>query len=147
MNKYDPPGKDPTGYPGPPPPPPPTPAVTLSLCEAIARMEGWGVPNSRSRRNFNPGNICYGNFAKRHGATGSDGRFAIFPSAEVGFKALGELLGAAYSGLTLEEAIKKYAPPNENDTTNYAHLVSQWTGMGLDTVLTPEMCGEGEESA
>ncbi len=39
---------------------------------------------SRSWRNNNPGNIEYGPFARSMGATGTDGRFAKFPSYEAG---------------------------------------------------------------
>jgi hypothetical protein len=42
----------------------------------------------RNRRNNNPGNIEYGPFAKEHGAIGTDGRFAIFPDEETGFRAM-----------------------------------------------------------
>ena len=42
----------------------------------------------RGIRNNNPGNIEYGDWARRHGATGSDGRFAIFESPEQGIAAM-----------------------------------------------------------
>jgi hypothetical protein len=38
---------------------------------------GGGNPGER---NFNPGNIEYGSFARAHGATSSDGRFAVLPA-------------------------------------------------------------------
>jgi hypothetical protein len=76
---------------------------------------------SRSWRNNNPGNINYGDFAKRMGAIGSDGRFAIFPTYETGRKAKEELIfnGKNYKNLPLSEAIARYAPPSENNTSNY----------------------------
>ena len=96
---------------------------------AMARMEGWLDPNSRCRRNRNPGNIEAGRFADAHGATGSDGRFAKFPDDETGFRAMAALLDApAYQGLTIAQAIARWAPPNENDTARYTALVCEWAG-------------------
>ncbi|MBT2142679.1 MULTISPECIES: hypothetical protein [unclassified Rhodanobacter] len=45
--------------------------------------------STRGIRNNNPGNIKYGEFARRHGATGQDSAgFAIFPSAAAGLGAI-----------------------------------------------------------
>ena len=66
-----------------------------AVSSAIAQREGFnarGPKPNRGQRNHNPGNIEYGQFAKDHGATGSDGRFAIFPDAATGYKALDALL-------------------------------------------------------
>jgi hypothetical protein len=108
-----------------------------TLAQAIATMEGfYASDNTRAKRNNNPGNIEYGSFAKRYGATGSDGRFAIFPDAASGFKALeGLLLSPAYIQLTVAEAIAKYAPANENDTKNYIAMVCEWTGLQPTSIL------------
>lgn len=96
---------------------------------AMARMEGWLDPHSRCRRNHNPGNIEAGRFANAHGATGADGRFAKFPDDETGFRAMAALLdGPLYLGLTIEQAISKWAPPNENDTGAYISNVCTWAG-------------------
>ncbi len=103
--------------------------MTVSLLQAIAREEGWGDRHSRCRRNNNPGNIEAGRFADAHGAAGSDGRFAIFPSPEAGFGALRALLsGPAYHGLTVAAAVAKYAPSTENNTALYVEHVCLWTG-------------------
>ena len=108
-----------------------------TLAQAIATMEGfYASQNTRAKRNNNPGNIEYGSFAKRYGATGSDGRFAIFPDAEHGFNALNALLSSpAYRGLTVAQAIAKYAPANENDTQNYIAMVCEWTGLLPTSIL------------
>lgn len=76
-------------------------------------------------RNNNPGNLEYGDFAKRHGAIASDGRFAIFPSLEAGRKAKENLLfnTESYRGRTLSQSIAAYAPSNENDTKAYQKAV------------------------
>lgn len=65
---------------------------------------------SRGDRNNNPGNMEYGDFARKHGAIGSDGRFAIFPDRETGSKAMVSLVQSSnYQGLTLEQFGNKYS--------------------------------------
>lgn len=93
---------------------------------------------SAGLRNNNPGNLEYGAFAKAHGATGSDGRFAIFPSMEAGVAAHEELLDSNYyaKGLdTPRKIIGKYAPASENNQASYlTYLASR--GFGPDSVIT-----------
>lgn len=95
---------------------------------------------SRSWRNNNPGNIEYGDYAKRMGAIGTDGRFAIFPDEETGKKAKSYLIfegngarqlstkgdygsGIGYKDKTLSQAITSYAPPEENPTAVYIRSI------------------------
>jgi len=111
----------------------------MTFLEAIARQEGWLVADSRCRRNRNPGNIRYGEFSMHHGAVGTDGVFAIFPTDEAGFRAMSVLLGAAYRGLTVAQAIAKWAPPTENNTRQYIEDVTEWTGLKPDTELTMDL--------
>jgi hypothetical protein len=99
--------------------------MIYTLCEAIARMEGWLVETSRCRRNHNPGNIRYGSFARRHGAIATDGSFAIFKSDQDGFNAMSELLEAHYLG--------------ETNTGNYINNICEWSGLLPQTVLTKTM--------
>lgn len=77
---------------------------------------------SRSYRNNNPGNIEFNEFSKSLGATGSDGRFAVFPSYDAGRKAQEKLLfeGKNYRDLTLSQAAGRWAPASENDTGAYS---------------------------
>jgi hypothetical protein len=71
---------------------------------------GGGSGGSRGNRNNNPGNIEYGPFARAHGATGSDGRFAIFPDEATGSAAqIALVTGSAYHGLTLDQFGNKYS--------------------------------------
>jgi hypothetical protein len=109
--------------------------------EAIAREEGFNVPGTRPNRNNNPGDIEFGEFAKFHGATGGDPRFAIFPDAASGFAAMRALLHLYYSGLTVAAALNKWAPPVENHTNAYIANVCAWTGLTPETVLTAENIG------
>jgi hypothetical protein len=84
-------------------------------------------------RNNNPGNIEYGDFAKRNGAIGTDGRFAIFPDEATGRRAIASLLQTnKYRNLSMADAVKRYAPPHENDTEAYRAALSRNTGIALD---------------
>jgi hypothetical protein len=115
----------------------------ITFIEAISREEGFGADpmNLPTRRN-NPGDIEDGPFAQAHGALPSDGhRFAHFPDAATGFAALRALLVRDYVGQTLHDALNRYAPPVENDTSSYEANVVSWTGLTPETVLTAELIG------
>ena len=101
----------------------------ITLLQAMARQEGFYSKGTRPNRNNNPGDIEYGAFARAHGATGSDGRFAIFPNAAAGFAAMAALLLRHYQGLTVAQALNKYAPPIENATNVYLSHVCEWAGV------------------
>lgn len=122
--------------------------ATLDYSRVVEAGKGWTkvqlndgtivtVKGDRATRNNNPGNIEYGGFTRSQGAIGSDGRFAVFPTREAGIAAQAALIfsNPNYQDLTLAEAIAKYAPPNENDTTAYANKVSEQSGVSLDTVM------------
>ncbi len=89
------------------------------------------VTSPRNLRNNNPGNIEYGGFAQRHGAIGSDGRFAVFPDLATGMQAEQLLVGVkgkmGYD--TLQSLINNLTPPGENDTDRYIRDVSSRLGM------------------
>ena len=101
---------------------------------------------SRSWRNNNPGNIEYGDFAKRFGAIGTDGRFAIFPTEEAGRKAKEYLIfesnggrqlstkgdygaGLGYKDKTLSQMLTAYAPKEENITNGYIKSILSAVGV------------------
>lgn len=100
---------------------------------STVRREG-----SRAWRNNNPGNIEYGDFARSHGAVGTDGRFAVFPDYETGRQAKYDLLfnTGSYRGLTIEQAINRYAPPSENDSGAYSAEIARAAGVPVGTPLT-----------
>ncbi len=94
------------------------------------------IGGSRSWRNNNPGNLEYGRFAKKHGAIGTDGRFAVFPSEEVGHKAKVALLkSGSYINKTIKGAILRYAPSFENNSAWYANTIAKYAGVSVDTKL------------
>ncbi len=123
-----------------------------TLAEAIGQVEGFnakGVKPNRPQRNHNPGDIEYGDFAKNHGATGTDGRFAIFPDDNTGMAALNALLATKkYADLTLSQAINRFAPPNENNTKGYTEQVAKMTGLAPTTKVSQALQGiSGASSA
>ena len=86
---------------------------------------------ARNWRNNNPGNINFGDFAKRMGAVGTDGRFAVFSTLEQGKNAKEQLLfgnTSRYINLSVSDAISRYAPPNENNTNAYIDAVVRTVG-------------------
>ncbi|MFM5924581.1 MAG: hypothetical protein ACKOPG_10400 [Novosphingobium sp.] len=107
--------------------------------EYTADTKGGSGGATRGMRNNNPGNLEYGPFARQLGATGSDGRFAVFPTFEAGVKAQERLLGGRtyYGGglNTINAILNRYAPPGENPTGNYAAYVSRVTGIPSDQPL------------
>ena len=95
----------------------------------------------RSLRNNNPGNIEYGTFARAHGAVGTDGRFAIFPSMAAGRAAMDSLvrLKVAHGKSTLTSLISSWAPPSDhNNDAAYVASVSRATGIGPNAPLRPD---------
>lgn len=105
--------------------------------DAQERASGGAGKAPRGIRNNNPGNIEYGPFAKRYGATGSDGRFAIFPTMEAGQAAERALLGGYLSSGTdtVRKVINKWAPSSENNTAAYVAAVAKQMGVSPDQAL------------
>jgi hypothetical protein len=114
----------------------------MTFIEAIAKMEGFNAdPKNIPTRDNNPGDIVSGAFTKSHGQSGTDGRFAKFPTPEAGFAALKALLTNHYLGLTVAAAVNRYAPPIENDTNHYIDIVCKLSGLRPETILTAENIG------
>jgi hypothetical protein len=81
--------------------------------------------NTRGFRNNNPGNIRLGNDWKGE-KDGDDQSFEVFTSIEYGIRALFKLIknyASKYQCFTIEDVIKRYAPPSENDTRQYVKSV------------------------
>jgi methyl coenzyme M reductase alpha subunit len=116
----------------------------LTIVQAIANFEGFNIPNSRARRNNNPGNINFGILAEQFGGVletipqgiTEEARFALFPFAEAGWDCLRLLLNKNYLGMTVLDAFNKYAPSTENNTVSYAHYICKETGLALTDTLT-----------
>lgn len=88
---------------------------------------------SRAWRNSNPGNIRYSEFARKMGAIGQAGGFAVFPDEETGMRAISQLLRSdSYNRLTVAGAISRYAPPSENNTAAYHRQIEKLTGLSIN---------------
>jgi len=102
-----------------------------------------GVRQPRSVRTNNPGAIEFGPFAQRHGAIGSDGRFATFPDMATGYGAMDRLLGSyGQRGLnTVTGIIGRWAPraADGNATDAYIGAVSRAIGIHPTAPIPPEM--------
>jgi uncharacterized protein RhaS with RHS repeats len=107
-------------------------------------MEEVRSGGTRAWRNNNPGNMRDTPFSQSHGSLGVSGGFAVFSNEQKGGDALGSLLGTrTYQGLTIDGAINRYAPPNENNTANYQAIVRQQVGLpgdvGMNTLGDDEV--------
>ncbi|MBQ8294171.1 MAG: hypothetical protein IJX89_02180 [Alphaproteobacteria bacterium] len=92
---------------------------------------------TRAWRNCNPGNLRYSDFSRDNGAIGRAGGFAVFPDEATGRNALGELLRSeSYCNLSICAAIRKYAPPHENNTAGYNRHIRKMTGLNINTQIS-----------
>lgn len=83
--------------------------------------------------NNNPGNLRY---AGQAGATQGKGGFAKFATPEAGVKALqNQITLDSNRGHTLESFINKYAPPVENNTSQYIQQAIKNLGVSASTPL------------
>ncbi len=135
--------------------------MAIEIAEVIETGPGWNrvrgtdgniytLQGDYNWRSNNPGNIEYGPFAISQGAIGSgavpQGRergFAIFPTLSAGEEARRALQfeSPRYRDLTIEQAISRYAPPNENNTQAYINAVTRAAGVPAGTKmseLTPQ---------
>ena len=104
----------------------------------VQTADGRSVRRSGARnwRNNNPGNLEYGQWARSYGAIGTDGRFAVFPTLDVGMQAKeGLVFGKNYINLSIRDAIEKYAPSIENNTNMYVSQITNATGANANTIL------------
>lgn len=117
----------------------------LSRVRKYREVKGMGYPDgssetrtggSRAWRNNNAGNIRAGSFANRHGAVGEAGGFAVFPDEATGDAASEALLRTStYSGLTVDEAIARRSPSNENDTTHLQGMIQDISGLSGEEIV------------
>jgi len=96
-----------------------------------------GSNNSRGIRNNNPGNIRWGDEWRGLVPEGqrTDKSFCQFKAPEFGIRAMIIILRnyqSKYGLKTITGIIKRWAPPNENDTQAYIRSVAQATGTDAD---------------
>ena len=100
---------------------------------------------SASWRNNNPGNIINSKFTSENGAVGVAGRFAVFPSEEVGLQATIKLLRSKnYVNLQLRQVYQRWAPKGDgnNNPDAYANHVSKLSGVPLNKRISELNDGE-----
>jgi hypothetical protein len=114
----------------------------MTLQQAIARQEGFGIAGALATTNHNPGNLIWGPFAKARGALANDRGYARFATDEDGWAALTDLLaGPSYEGLTVEAAINKYCPAGNGTLSAgnlpdvYVQHVCEWLDCAPSTII------------
>jgi hypothetical protein len=98
-------------------------------------------------RNNNPGNIMKGSWARRNGAIGDVGKFAIFPDVETGRKAKKALIKGKYGEYeSIRKMIRVYAPKSDNnDPEKYADHIKEWAGLDVDSMKIKDLKPEEME--
>lgn len=91
----------------------------------------------RGIRNNNPGNIVRTSGAWEGEVAGQDAKFKTFATPEQGIAAVGRnLLSYEGKGLnTISGIINRWAPPSENNTSEYVSTVSKALGVSPDAKL------------
>jgi peptidoglycan hydrolase-like protein with peptidoglycan-binding domain len=141
LSSAAPPAPAPTPAPGPTPPAPSTPESGRTAPGTSGTQAGVGnyvvyqdevrAGGTLAWRNTNPGNIIAGSFARNHGAIGSNGRFAVWPTEAAGMDAIVALLRTGtYQSKTVLQAMQTYAPASDNnDPEAYANNIRRMTGI------------------
>lgn len=103
------------------------------LARLIAQEEGFNVAGSLPQRSNNPGDLRHSPHSEHAGDPNGIGRI---DTPEDGWADLERQLRLyAMRGLTLDELVSEYAPPNENDTTRYLTFLCQGLGMSPDDTV------------
>ncbi|WCM21357.1 hypothetical protein NDK50_07890 [Paraburkholderia bryophila] len=118
--------------------------IQLPAARNIPVQEASTSKVSRGIRNNNPGNIEYGAFTRSAGATGSDGRFAVFATMQEGMRATEKLLQSYVSrGYdTIRTMISRWAPGSENNTKAYIEDVAKRLGLSADSKISKNQIGD-----
>ncbi len=95
------------------------------------------IADTRAWRNNNPGNLRQTGFSQRQGSLGAAGGFAVFPDSRAGADALVQLLNTdTYQGLTVNQAIDRFAPAFENNTAGYQSVVRNGLGVSGNVAMS-----------
>lgn len=104
------------------------------LAELISKMEGFGIPGTLPTRNNNPGDLRHSPHSAHPGDPNAIG---VIDNPEDGWADLERQLKLfAARGLSLDEAIYTFAPPNENNTEDYLKFVCQELQCTPDTPVS-----------
>jgi hypothetical protein len=108
------------------------------IAELIAKEEGYGIPGALPTRDFNPGDLRHSPHSF-HSPDAPDAIGQIDNSTDGWNDLVRELDLYVGRGLTVAQAIKEWAPPNENNTTAYLSYVLDGLGVPSDTLLADAM--------
>lgn len=119
------------------------------LASYLGMLLGDNPGAPRGVRNNNRGNIEYGEFARSMGATGTDGRFAIFPTMEAGDKATAELIRRKIEKSGLDTIAKLFLGNGSSlgwlgggadlkDAAGRIAQMSKMTGIGPNQHINPD---------
>jgi hypothetical protein len=105
------------------------------LAQLISRMEGFGLPGAIPTVRNNPGDLRHSPHSSHEGIGPDD--VGIIDTIEHGWEDLERQLRLyAERGLTIEQAIAEFAPPTENNTTNYLSFVCLGLNMDADASMS-----------
>jgi hypothetical protein len=103
------------------------------LARLIAQEEGYGIPGSVPNRDNNPGDLRHSPHSF-HAADAPDAIGQIDTPADGWGDLERQLQLYADRGLTLQQAIYEFAPPEENNSAQYLKYVCD--GLGLPETAT-----------
>lgn len=105
------------------------------LAYLIAKEEGFFKLGSLPQRNSNPGDLRHSPHSSHTGEGPDD--VGVIDTVADGWADLERQLQLwAGRGLTLERAISKLAPSNENNTEKYIQDISEELGVSPSTLMT-----------
>lgn len=92
----------------------------------------------RGVRNNNPLNIRVGNDWQGERTVQTDGAFEEFESSAYGFRAAAKTIRTyqrKYGLKTINDIVSRFAPPSENNTSNYAKFVAKKMGIDVNAPI------------
>lgn len=103
------------------------------LARLISKEEGFGLPGAVPTRDNNPGDLRHAPNASHVGE--DPNAIGIEPNVQAGWDDLERQLQLyASRGLTLQQLAEVYAPPAENNTTQYLNFLC--AGLSLPPTAT-----------
>jgi len=118
-----------------------SPTTSNAIVSVVGSAKGWLKVRTSSHvelrsggtiawRNNNPGNLKEGPFSRQHGSVGKDYiGHAVFPTYNIGKNAAFSLLfsgNSVYNNLSIEAAMKRYAPTSDgNNPNSYANVLAR----------------------
>jgi hypothetical protein len=104
------------------------------LAYLISKMEGYGIPGAIPTTHNNMGDLRHSPHSQHPGDPNAIG---VIDTIAHGWEDLERQLQIyANEGLTLQQMVALYAPPTENNTSNYLTFVCNGLGMTPDVKVS-----------